>query len=114
MIFLLGPYTWTSDIFFRSQAVLIKLVLPQAAQLDIHFLKEKQQHCTSLRDLFEDPLLRIEREKALHPAAIKPTTSLLWGVHSTTVLQPLPMYAIDNYPDLVWKFDLGSELNSFG
>ena len=31
-----------------------------------------------------------EEKKAQHPAGFKPTTSLLWGVRSVAVLQPLP------------------------
>ena len=52
--------------------------------------------CTALKDLFEGPELRThywedaEEKKAQHPAGFKPATSMLWGVRSTAVLQPLP------------------------
>ena len=61
----------------------IKLVLNHAAGLARHsFLKEKPQGSSS--NLFKYTFLRIEEGKS------QPTTSLLLGMPSTVVLQPLP------------------------
>ena len=71
--------------------MLIKIVLPQAAQLGINFLIGKS---VMLR-LLEGPVYGLitenrNRKKAKHPAGIRPMTSLLQGVGSTTVIQLLP------------------------
>ena len=53
------------------------LVLPQAAQLSIHFIVKKDEYCcTSLRDLIKDTLLRERkrRKKARQPVGIEPMT----------------------------------------
>ena len=77
--------------FFFTQSKHIKLALPQAAWLSLFFVGK------SVVLLFEGPELRTQylkdrkERKALHPAGFKPMTSLLQGVHSTTMLQPLPI-----------------------
>ena len=51
--------------FFKTQTVLIKLVLPQAAQLRVYFIEIAKQLCsTSLRDPFNGILLKVEGEKS--------------------------------------------------
>ena len=63
----------------------IKLVLPRAAQLGIHFLKEKQLLFLGvpvLGHITEDR----QRKTVQHQAVIEPTTSQLQGMHSTSVL----------------------------
>ena len=67
-----------------NSKLLFKLVLLQAAQLGIHLKKEKQERCTSSRDLFKDTYLK--KKNMQHLAGIKSTTSLLWDVRSTAVL----------------------------
>ena len=66
------------------------LVTPQAAQLGIYLLLEKQKCCTSLRDQFNGTLLRIDDKKAQNLAGIEPTTALFRGMHFTAVLHPVP------------------------
>ena len=63
----------------------IKLVLPRAAQLGIHFLKEKQllfHGVPVLGHITEDR----QRKTAQNLAGIVPKTSQLQGMHSTSVL----------------------------
>ena len=82
------------NVFCCSKTAIIKLLKPQAAQLGIFFFigNTVMLWCASSRDLFKDTLLRIDGEKkALHPAGIKPTTSLLQGVPPTALLQQLPI-----------------------
>ena len=51
--------------FFRSKFVLIKLVLPQAAQFGIKFLSKKNSNAAPPRGTcLKDTLLRMEAEKA--------------------------------------------------
>ena len=65
--------------------------------------------------LLEGPVLRHisedKRRKNQHPAGIKPTTSLLRGVHSTAVLPPLPNQL--NYLDFFPDFLVGTKANGF-
>ena len=49
-----------------------------------------------LKGLFQDVLPRKEK-KAQHRVGIEPTTSLLEGMHSTAVLQPLPKSMMQSY-----------------
>ena len=61
-----------------------------------HIFKGKSE----VLHLYEGPELRMHRwekreeKKALQPAGFKLTTSVLWGMHSTTVQQMLPMQII--------------------
>ena len=52
------------NYFFQTQTLLINRVLPQVAQLGIHFLKEIHYCRFSLRDLHKNTLLRIEADKS--------------------------------------------------
>ena len=56
--------------------MLIKLVLPQAAQLGIKLFCRKNSNASPPRGTcFKDTLLRIEEEKSKQVVGIKPTTS---------------------------------------
>ena len=56
---LAGCGLYEKFVHFFAKSAHIMLVLPQAAQLSIHFfVKENQQCCTSLSDLIKDTLLR--------------------------------------------------------
>ena len=81
-------------MYFFAQSVPIKLVLPQAAQLSIHFLLRKnQQCCTSSRDLIKDTPLR-DRKKRIKPSTQRESNPRPKEICSacgcsTTVLQPM-------------------------
>ena len=76
---------------FFTQSMLFNFALPKAAQLSIFFVGK-----LVVLHLLEGPELRThywedrEEKKAQHPAGFEPTTSLLRGVLSTAVPQPLP------------------------
>ena len=79
----------TGDLF--AQYLLIKLALPEAAQLSLVLIgKSVALH------LLEEPELMThywedgEEKKAQDLAGFEPMTSLLQGVRSTAVLHPLP------------------------
>ena len=81
----------TAEATFLAQSMHIKLALPQAAWLT-YFWRKISSVAPIWGTCIKDTVLRGQRKekKAQHPAGFKPTTSLLWGVHSTAVLQPLP------------------------
>ena len=79
----------TGDLF--AQYLLIKLALPQAAQLSLVLIGK-----SVVLHLLEEPELMThywedgEEKKAQDLAGFEPMTSLLLGVRSTAVLHPQP------------------------
>ena len=75
----------------KKSFFLLKLTLPQASWLSIFFVG-----ISVVLHLLEGLELRMhywedrEEKKAHHPAGFESTTSLLRGMCSTAVLQPLP------------------------
>ena len=69
----------------------IILVTPCTAQPQrcIHFLKNNQWCCTSVRDLFENAFLRRWKERKAVSSGIQTQTSWLWGFCFTAAVFPL-------------------------
>ena len=72
--------------FFFAQSVLIKLALPQAAQLSINiFLRKINSVAPRWGTWLRTHHWLGREEHAQHLAGFEPTTSLSWGMWSTTI-----------------------------